>query len=255
MSRCPPGVRPAGSSRSSSTAASAMPTRSRISRPRRCPRAAGRRLRRHPGRHRGRSRRAQVARGSRDQPPVGQAHVRARRAVGAASRRGGRRGPLQRAVQTRARGRARSPSRWRRRRPGSRRCPSSSPRPVRWPRSGPTGSSAPRSSRSPAAACRSRRPPPRRPLRHPHRPTARAAAPTGVDPSGVDPSGVDPSSADPSSVHPTGVDVSLPPAGIVRAWALGHGHPVAPKGRVPAHVVRAYVSEHGGTRQGASREG
>ncbi len=99
-------------------------------------------------------------------------------------------------------------------------------------------------------------------------PTARAAAPSGVDPSGVHPTGVHPTGVPPvhptgvhptgvhpTGVHPTGDDVSLPPAGIVRAWALGHGHTVAPKGRVPAHVVRAYVSEHGGTRQGASREG
>jgi len=58
----------------------------------------------------------------------------------------------------------------------------------------------------------------------------------------------------PTGVDPPGVDVSHPPAGVVRAWAAANGHAVAPKGRVPAHVVRAYLSEHDDERQGATGE-
>jgi hypothetical protein len=75
-------------------------------------------------------------------------------------------------------------------------------------------------------------------------------APAGFAPAGPQPRGPQSGVVEHDGRVPSGVDVALPPAGIVRAWALAHGHTVAPKGRVSAHVVRAYVSEHDDTREG-----
>ena len=167
--------------------------------------ACRRRLRRRAGRRRRRGGRAQELEGPRRQSAVGQADLRAGRAVGAAARRGRRRGPLQPAVQARARvRRARRRGAGRGAGPlpdGARSC---SARPGRSPRSGPTAGSAPASSSCPR--------PPVRPGRGIVL-AGRRGAPRSVP---------------------------GPRAAAVRAWAREQGMEVSDRGRIPADVLRRY---------------
>lgn len=39
--------------------------------------------------------------------------------------------------------------------------------------------------------------------------------------------------------------VDSPSTADIRAWAQGHGHEVASRGRVPDNIVRAYTDAHG----------